>query len=209
MFGARGAGRVLVRVAVDRRRVVDSVRRHTTGDGGFFIAETPGRRVVSIDERARPRTDPAAQFAKSITALAAAGAAEGRDYLRDLTRLLETNAPLRQPDPLTWRTWDIPGLPAQLQPIPKVRAAYWFAATLTDDYGWKLFEVGMPTAAGGFVADIPGDAVAIFPASMQDDGTVASALARLLAGMTAPEADIVARLVQWHSGLRYLRDESG
>jgi len=162
--------------------------------------ETPRRRVVSIDERSRPPADPAAQFAKSLTALAAAGADEGRDYLRDLVRLLKEHAPLRRPATLTWRTWDIPELPSGIQPIPKIRAAYWFAVTLTDDYGWDLSEIGKDTAAGGFIADIPGETLAIYPASMPDDHTVASALARLLGGMSTMEATVVAALVQWHSG---------
>jgi hypothetical protein len=175
----------------------------TTKEGGFFVAETPMRRVVSVDDHGRPRTDPAAQFAKSITSLAAAGAAAGRDYLRDLVRLLRDHAPQRRPATLTWRTWHIPGVPERLQPIPKIRAAYWFAATLTDDYGWKLSDVGTPVAAGGFIADIPGETLAIFPALMPNDGTVASALARLLAGMTAPEVVLVAALVEWHNAARY------
>ena len=101
---------------------------------------------------------------------------------------------------LTWRTWHLPGVPARLQPIPKVRAAYWFAATLTDDYGWRLFEIGTPTAAGGFIADILGETIAIYPESMPDDGTVASALARLLACMSTADG-VVATLVEWHSGV--------
>jgi hypothetical protein len=181
----------------------------TTEAGGFFEAETPRRRVVSVDEHAWPVTDPAAQFAKSIATLAAAGAAEGRDYLRDLVRLLREHAPLRRPATLTWRTWHIPGVPAGLQPIPKIRAAYWFAVTLTDDYGWKLSEIGKPTAGGGFIADIPGETVAIYPAPMPDDYTVASALARLLAGMSAEEVVVVAALVRWHSGVCYHEGRSG
>jgi hypothetical protein len=172
-------------------------------EGGFFVAETPRRRLVSVDEHARPRTDPAAQFAKSISALAAVGDAEGRDYLRDLVHMLRDHAPLRRPATLTWRTWHIPGVPERLQPIPKIRAAYWFAVTLTDDYGWKLSSIGTSMAGGGFIADIPGETVAIYPASMPDDQTVASAFARLLAGMTAPEVGIVAALVEWHNAARY------
>jgi hypothetical protein len=38
---------------------------------------------------------------------------------------------------------------------------------------------------------------------MPNDGTVASALARLLAGMTAPEVVLVAALVEWHNAARY------
>jgi hypothetical protein len=167
----------------------------STEQGGFFEAETPRRRVVSVDEYAGPSSDPAVQFAKSITTLAAASAAEGRDYLRDLVRLLSDNALVRRPAKLTWRTWDVPGLPGHLQPTPKIKAAYWFAVTLTDDYGWKLFEIGSDTAAGGFIADIPGDTIAIYPASMADDRTVASALARLLGSMSIKDAEIVASLV--------------
>jgi hypothetical protein len=70
-------------------------------------------------------------------------------------------------------------------------------------YGWKLSEIGRPTAGGGFIADIPEETVAIYPASMPDDRSVASALARLLAGMSAAEVGIVAALAQWHSGVRY------
>jgi hypothetical protein len=180
----------------------------STEQGGFFEAETPRRRVVSVDECAGPSSDPAAQFAKSITTLAAAGAAEGRDYLCDLVRLLSDNELVRRPATLTWRTWDIPGLPGHLQPVPKIRAAYWFAVTLTDDYGWKLFEIGRDTAAGGFIADIPGEAMAVYPASMADDRTVASALARLLGSMSIKDAVIVAALVEWHSGAGYPQDWS-
>jgi hypothetical protein len=167
----------------------------STEQGGFFEAETPRRRVVSVDEGAGPSSDPAVQFAKSITTLAAASAAEGRDYVRDLVCLLSDNALVRRPAKLTRRSWDIPGLPKHLQPTPKIKAAYWFAVTLTDDYGWKLFEIGTDTAAGGFIADIPGETIAIYPASMVDDHTVASALARLLGSMSIKDAEIVASLV--------------
>jgi hypothetical protein len=167
----------------------------STEQGGFFEAETPRRRVVSVDECAGPGGDPAVQFAKSITTLVVAGAAEGRDYLRDLVRLLSDSALVRRSATLRWRTWDIPGLPAHLQPLPKIRAAYWFAVTLTDDYGWKLFEIGRDTAAGGFIADIPGEIMAVYPGSMADDRTAASALARLLGSMSANDAEIVASLV--------------
>jgi hypothetical protein len=56
-------------------------------------------------------TDPATQLAKSITALAAAGAAEGRDYLRDLMRLLREHAPPRRPATLCeYAEIEYPGL---------------------------------------------------------------------------------------------------
>jgi hypothetical protein len=174
----------------------------TTEQGGFFVAETPRRRIVSVDESASALGDPAAQFARSITTLAAAGAAEGRDYLRDLARLIIDNARPRRPATLTWRTWDIPGLPEHLHPTPEIRTAYWFAVTLTDDYGWKLFEMGKNTAGGGFIADIPGETIAIYPASMPDDRTIAAALARLLGSMSAKDVAFAAALVEWRSVTR-------
>jgi hypothetical protein len=100
-------------------------------------------------------------------------------------------------NPLVWRISDIPGLPLHVQPSPKIRAAYWFAVTLTDGHGWKLIEVGTDIAAGGFIADIPGETMAIYPASMSDDRTAASALARLLGAMSAKDTVIVAALVDW------------
>jgi hypothetical protein len=172
----------------------------STAQGGFFEAETPRGLVVSIDEYSGPSGDPAAQFAKSITTLATAGAVEGRDYLRDLVRLLSDNELVRRTATLTWRTWDIPGLPGHLQPTLKVRAAYWFAVTLTDDYGWKLFEIGRDTAAGGFIANSPGETMAIYPASVANDRTIASALARLLGDMSAQDAETVAALVDLTCG---------
>jgi hypothetical protein len=183
-------------------RLIDvgwTIRRiGTTEQGGFFVAETPRRRVVSVDERSAPSSDPATQFAKSITGLAAAGTAESRDRLWDLVRMLRDNAPVRRPAAVRWRTWDIPGLPTHLQPAPQIRAAYWFAVTLTHDYGWKLYEVGIDSAAGGFIADIPGETMAVYPGKMADDRTAASALARLLGGMSAADTGIVAALIEWH-----------
>jgi hypothetical protein len=112
-------------------------------------------------------------------------------------------------DPATpaQRTCDIPGLPAHLQPAPEIKAAYWLAATLTDDYGWQLFEIGNDIAAGGFIASTPEDAMAVYPASMAGDGTPASALARLLGGMSTRDTAIVATLIEWHAvpGLSSLR----
>ena len=134
--------------------------------------------------------------------LAAARADDGHDYLRDLVMLLAANTVPRRPPKLQWRTWRIPGVGGCQQPSARVRAAYWFAATLTDDYGWELSEIGAPTARGGFVADIPGEAMAIYPATMPDDHTTAAALARLLGAMDHAEIRTLASLVKWHSAAR-------
>lgn len=52
------------------------------------------------------------------------------------------------------------------------------------------------------MADIPGEAMAIYPASMPDDGTTAAALARLVAVMNAAEIATLASLVDWHGAAR-------
>ena len=172
--------------------------------GGYFAGETPRGRAVTVDAIATREVgdDLAAQFAESITDLAAAGAVDGHDYLGELVELLAGNTVPRRPANLRWRTWRIPTVPPCRQPSARVRAAYWFAATLTDDYGWELCEVGSATARGGFIADIPGEAMVIYPADMPDDRTTASALALLLAVMAAPEIRELATLVGWHGAAR-------
>ena len=172
--------------------------------GGFFAGVTPRGRAVTVgpDHRCDVSDDLAAQFADALTVLAGAGFADGHDYLRDLVILLGANAVPRRPSYRAWRTWRIPGVPASQQPHTRVRAAYWFAVTSTDDYGWQLSEFGASTAGGGFLADIPGEAMAIYPASMPDDGTTAAALARLVAVMNAAEIATLASLVDWHGAAR-------
>lgn len=168
-------------------------------DGGFFVAETPRGRLVTVSGcRAVSSPDLTVQLAHRITVLDTAGEVDGHDYIYDLAVLLQAQAPLRQPESLKWCTWDIPGLAGRDQPIAKVRAAYWFAATLTDEYGWELFEIGTPTSGGGFIADVPGEALVIYPASMSDDGTRASALARLLGHMSAAEVRSLTASISWH-----------
>ena len=54
--------------------------------------------------------------------------------------------------------------------------------------------LGEDIAGGGFIANIPGDVQAIFPASMEYDGTAAAALARMLPQVPARELRVLARL---------------
>jgi len=178
--------------------------------GGYFVAETPHGRAVTVGPgHRRAVSDGAEEFADAITVLAATGAQHGHDYLRELMVLLAAHAAPRRPASLVWRTWAIPELPVNQQPTVRVRAAYWFAATLADDYGWQLYEVGSPTAGGGFIADIPAEAMAIYPASMPDDRTIGSALARMLPAMGARDLRTLVWLVSWHSAARaWERDDS-
>jgi hypothetical protein len=170
------------------------------GGCGFFVAETPGGRALTVCAgQGGPGSDLVMQFADGITALAGLGARDGRDHLRDLARLLSAHPVPRRPAGRRWCTWHIPGVAPAEQPVAVVRAAYWIAATLTDDYGWELSDFGSPAAAGGFVADIPGDTIVIFPAAMTDDGTTAAALARLLAGVDYVQNHRLATLIAWHA----------
>lgn len=175
-----------------------------TERGGYFVAETPGGRAVTVGSGARRgvHVDIAEQFADSITALARQSRFDRHNHVRDLLMLISAQPVPRRPAQLRWRTWHIPGLSAAQQPPARVRAAYWFAATLTDDYRWALFDVGSPSARGGFVADVPGEVIAIYPAGMLDDGTTASALARLLAALSGAEIRTLVSLLEWHRGTR-------
>jgi hypothetical protein len=178
-----------------------------TNQRGFFVAETPRGRSVTVHggRRDSAALDLDGQFADAITVLDRLGVRDGHDHIRDLALLLSAHAVPRRPAGLRWRTWHIPGVAPAAQPVAVVRAAYWFAATLTDDYGWELTEFGSPTAGGGFIADIPGETIAIYPATMPDDGTTASALARLLAGMNPAEIRTLASLIDWHTAARAVR----
>ena len=177
--------------------------------GGYFVAETPRGRAVTVGPLSRrgAEADVAEQFADSITVLASQSRVDGHNHVRDLLILLAAQPLPRRPAELAWRTWHIPGVAPCQQPTARVRAAYWFAATLTDDYGWELSDVGSPSAAGGFVANVPGEVIAIYPAGMSDDGTTASALARLIASMTVAEIRALASLLKWHSAARGRRPE--
>lgn len=85
------------------------------------------------------------------------------------------------------------------QPPRRVRVLYWWAQTLRN-YGWVLHEVGQPVAAGGFVAQIPGEqgesALVVYPHGMDDDGTAASALANALGRARHDERRCLRRLIE-------------
>jgi hypothetical protein len=57
-----------------------------------------------------------------------------------------------------------------------------------------VHHLGEDIAGGGFIADIPDDVRAIFPATMEYDGTAAAALARLLPTLQAPDLALLKNL---------------
>jgi hypothetical protein len=151
-----------------RRRVTVSWNRST---GQINRQQVSGSAVVYLVK--------AAHDIAYLGNLDAIGPQRGRlDQLRDMARGLgqDPRADRRH----WWRSDPLPCLPAERQPSSKCRAAAWLMARLIGDYGWHLAEVGEATAAGGFIAEIPGDTLAVFPAGMDDDHTAAAALARLL-----------------------------
>ena len=88
----------------------------------------------------------------------------------------------------------LPTLPAGQQPMTRARTAAWLLARLVGKYGWEIQHLGEDIAGGGFIANIPGDVQAIFPAFMEYDGTAAAALARMLPQVPAREVRVLARL---------------
>ena len=74
------------------------------------------------------------------------------------------------------------------------RIAAWLIARLVAKYGWSVQHLGEDIAGGGFIADIPGDVRAIFPATMEYDGTAAAALARMMPTLQAPDLRLLTHL---------------
>lgn len=120
----------------------------------------------------------------------------GGDYLGDLQWALSTHlpSPMRQPRSRDDQIPD-PNLAAQRthQPL-NLRTAFWLLATLVVDYGWLISDIGDPIAGGGFIADIPDDLTAVFPASMHLDGTTAAQLARLIPQLDPRSRDYLRRI---------------
>lgn len=76
----------------------------------------------------------------------------------------------------------IPDPSLSAQP-PALRRCYWLLSTLVCQMNWRITDFGSPVAGGGFVADIPDEVVAIFPAGMKRDGTVGAELAWSVRGL--------------------------
>lgn len=75
-----------------------------------------------------------------------------------------------------------------------LRTGFWMLATLVVDYGWHVSNIGDEVAGGGFIADIPSDTTAVFPASMALDATTAAQLARLIPKLKSDEREYLRRL---------------
>lgn len=154
-------------------------------------AETPTHRMVTVDWNRgtgqinrRQVNGAAAVFlvkaAHDVAYLGHADATGPRRGQLDQLRWLAQGL-FGRPTPGPRRCSDhLPGLPAQRQPSPQCRAAAWLMARLVGEYGWRITAVGEDIAGRGFLAELPGDVLAVYPAGMDADGTPAADLARLL-----------------------------
>lgn len=66
------------------------------------------------------------------------------------------------------------------------------AYALIDEHRWILSGVGSEIAGGGFIADIPADTIAVYPAGMAGDGTPAGALAHAIGNLAADQIAMLA-----------------
>lgn len=107
------------------------------------------------------------------------------DHLKQTTRAAPLPRPDRIPDPVL--------IEQRRYQSPNFRAAFWLLSTLVCDYKWQVSHLGDDLASGGFLADIPHDVIAVFPATMLADGTVAATLARLIPRLNRLDLDYLRR----------------
>jgi hypothetical protein len=173
----------------------------------FVIAHTPTRRTVTVTwdlrgNRAARQQVPAhapsrrlIDLAQAVASLGQNDAETGEERLTQLCWLVQSQVGSPHRHHRHWRRVEVlPTLPANQQPMTRARAAAWLIARLEGKYGWCVRHLGEDIAGGGFIADIPGDVQAIFPATMEYDGTAAAALARLLPQVPPDDLRLLSRL---------------
>lgn len=170
-------------------------------------ALSPTRRVVTVgwdlrgDRPTRqqvPGRRAAAQLLRLARDVADIGQGDAETGGSDLDTLIEAMQAtgLFCPPPRSWWRDDwLPGIPGRVQPPPATRAAAWLLARLIGKYGWHIEALGGQgggIGGGGFVATIPHDTIAVFPAAMDDDGTAAAALARIIGRLDVDQLNTLA-----------------
>jgi hypothetical protein len=158
----------------------------------FVTAQTPSRRVVTVSwdlrghRLARQQVPGWAaamrllKLAHDVAYLGEHDAETGDDLLTQLCWLVQSLNTGPRARRRWWCSDHLPTLPAREQPTARARAAAWLIARLAAKYRWHIGYLGEDIAGGGFIVEIPGDVLAVFPATMDDDGTAAAALARLI-----------------------------
>jgi hypothetical protein len=173
----------------------------------FVTAAAPTRRTATVSwdlrgNRAAHQQVPdqaAAQrlmeLARAVASLGQGDAETGDEWLTQLCWLVQSQVGAPHRFHHNWHCSDaLPTVPAADQPRARGRAAAWLVARLVAEYGWRVQHLGEDIADGGFIADIPGDVRAIFPATMEYDGTAAAALARLLPTVHPQDLHLLANL---------------
>lgn len=173
----------------------------------FVTAHTPTRRTVTVswDLRGnhaahqqipcRAASQRLIRLAQAVASLGQNDAETGEEWLTQLCWLVQWQVGAPHVHHRNWQRTDLlPGLPDNEQPSRRGRIAGWLIAQLVAEYGWRVRHLGEDIAGGGFIADIPGDVCAVFPAAMEYDGTAAAALARMLPTVPARDLELLANL---------------
>jgi hypothetical protein len=152
-------------------------------------AITPRQRAISVYCPSRQVvSDLMCEFVNSVRRVGMQTDLTGINHMMDLRRAIHSDPQNRLPG-VGYSSRPIPGISIGRQPAPPVRAAYWMIAKLVNAHSWSFESLGSSTAGGGFIANIPDDVLAVYPKDMELDGTVGSALARLLGRLKPAELE--------------------
>lgn len=177
----------LMRTCWDGVALIDQGWRPTrvavSADGALVVlsVQTPGRRIVEVrhpqpvpsrDDWGACGTQHAAavRLARRVAVLARR-APQDVEYLKWFW-----TAVCGRREPVVERTEQIPD-PALGTQSRALRQCYWLLSSLVCELGWQITDLGSPVAGCGFVADVPGEVAAVFPAGMRPDGTAGAELA--------------------------------
>lgn len=160
-------------------------------DTATVAAFSPGGRAVTVHKSV---TEPLAdhptidhtlsELARAVARLGYQDRGAGVEVLLTELRWL-VQAGIKRPvrQQIRCRTDKLPTLPDSEQPSGQVRVAAWTIAHLVVNKRWHIAALGQDIAAGGFIAEIPGEGLYIYPAGGNGDGTPAGALAGMLASL--------------------------
>jgi hypothetical protein len=171
-------------------------------DTATVAAFSPGGRAVTVHKSVtepladHPTVDRAlSELARAVARLGYQDRGSGVEMLLTQLRWLVQSGiknPVRQQ--IRARTDRLPTLPETEQPNGRVRTAAWTIAHLVVIKRWHIAALGQDIAGGGFIAEIPGEGLYIYPAGGNGDGTPAGALAGMLEGMGAEDIALLASL---------------
>lgn len=172
----------------------------------LVAATTPTRHKVTVSWDLRDNDAPRQQWTgqaspnrrldelvRAVASLRQEDAGTGDERLTQLCWQVQWHLGSAHRHQRNWRSnGQLPTVPAADQPMTQEGAAGWLIARLVANYLWRVRHLGEDIAGDGFIANIPADVLAIFPATMQYDGTAAAGLARMLP--TVQTQDLLASL---------------